>query len=125
MLDDYLPPSSDTTCHETSDSKLVGVVTKVGSELSDITFADVPPYPALAQATYLLNRVSDHIRNCATGSQTQKEAAFLDRTLQAFAGSLLRQADGQSLNGNYCTAFFTSMMFVFIVARALSAGFSF
>lgn len=124
-LDDYLPPSSDTTCHETPDSKLVGVVTEVGSALSDITFADVPHYPALGQATYLLNRVSDHIRNCVSGAQTQEEAAFLDRTLQTFAVSLLRQADGQSLNGNYCTAFFTTIMFVFLVAPALSACFSF
>jgi hypothetical protein len=113
----------DLSLHQLA--KVFLLISKVGSELLDITFADMHPYPALTQATYLLNRVSDHIRNCDIGSQTQKEATFLDRTLQAFSSSLLRQAEGQGLYGNYCTAFFTSMMFVFIIVKAPSAGFSF
>jgi hypothetical protein len=111
-LDDYLPTISDTTSHQTSDLMPVGILTEADSEFSGIEFADVHPYPALAQATYLLNCVSDHIRNCPTGAYSLKEAAFLDRSLQSFARSVLRQADGKSLDGNYCTAFFTSISLV-------------
>lgn len=101
-----------------ADLPIVGITTKADHEVSGIIFADVSPYPALGQATYLFDCVSKHIRNHTTKSESQEAAASLDRTLQDFARSLLRQAEGQSLNGNYCTAFFTSITYVFHVAMS-------
>lgn len=103
----------------------MAVATKYGPEQSDIAFADVPPYCALAQAIYLFSRVSEHIINPPSEAQSQETAASLDIILRDFAGSLLRQAAGQSLNGNYCTSFFTSIMFVSLVTTALCAIFSY
>jgi hypothetical protein len=93
-------------------SSVVGVVRKLPFGHLNITFADVTPYPALAQSSYLLSQVAEYIKKGgASGSETQRvEAIYLDQSLQAFAISLLRQAEGRSLTGNYCTAFFMCVL---------------
>lgn len=42
----------------------------------------------------------------------ETEAENIDNALQEFARSLLLQAQGKKLVGEYCTSFFTTMMFV-------------
>jgi len=112
-LDDYLPSNNDTFPRKASESKVLGVCTdtKGPPEVSEIAFADVDAYPALAQAMYLLGRVLNYIKSEVQMSELRKEEfALLGSTVLSFGQSLIRQAEGSSLDGHYCTSFFISVM---------------
>lgn len=112
-LDDYLPSNNDTFPRKVSELKVLGVLidTTGPPELSEIAFADVDAYPAIAQAIYLLGRVLNYIKSEVQMSERRKEEfALLGSTALTFAQSLIRQAEGSSLNGHYCTSFFIVVM---------------
>jgi hypothetical protein len=112
-LDDYLPSNHGTFSIDISRPNVLGVTATDTSEPAEVSFPDVAAYPAVVQACYLLGRVMSYIKsNTLSLERQEKESVFLDRTIQAFAWSLLRQAEGSTLQGHYCTPFFTSLMLV-------------
>lgn len=112
-LYDYLPSDDDASFTDIPHPRVLGAAAKDTSEFAEISFPDVASFPAVVQACYLLGRVLNYIKsNTLSLEKRDKESAFLDRTIQAFSRSLLRQAEGSTLKGHYCTPFFLSLMSV-------------
>jgi hypothetical protein len=118
-LDDYLPSNGDGFFIDNSNPRVLGTAAEDSSEPAAIYFPDVAAFPAVVQACYLFGRVMNYIM-CHTlpVKQQQAESTFLDRTLQSFAYSLLRQAEGSTLKGHYCTPFSLCLLSVSKIPQA-------
>jgi hypothetical protein len=113
-LDDYLPFDSNSGYSNTS--KVLGVTKQSSTGETYIEFGDAEAYAALAQAIYLLSRVTRFVRMYMNipDSAARQEATLLDNMLQTLTASILRQAGGGTLHGKYCTASMYCLMSVFL-----------
>lgn len=110
-LDDFLPLDHDAIHIDDANSGVFQVGVKDAIEPGMIHFPDVDAYPSIVQSCYLLGRVMNYMKSNTVSLQAQeKEFVLLVTMTQTFGQSLLRQAEGSSLRGHYCTPFFLSIV---------------